>query len=192
MLEDVINIIRNVSLRHKAVNTFKYQDSMLTNAQGSNRYFQVVVDDTNLSQLLISYSPDVFTITLDVYILGFVPTSGSILDIQSQAYDIAIQIIKKVESLEEYKNIIDIHDYSILTLSHYTDDDSAGVKMSLEMRVPIGVCDLDDYFDDEPTDMTEEDTEINLSGSTSNDRTITLNPISVPTNTGTTNNCCKC
>lgn len=182
MLEDVINIIKNVSLKHKAVNTFKYQDSILTNAQGHNKSYQVIVDDSNLSQLLMSYNPDIFTITLDIYVIGFVSTSSSNLAVQSQAYDIAIQIIKKVESLEEYKNIIDVHDYSILTLSHWTDDNSAGVKLTLEMRVPIGVCDLDDYFDDEPTDMTEEDNQITITGDTSSDRTITLNPIKLPYN----------
>lgn len=181
MLQDIIKLIENVSLRHKAVNSFKYQDSILTNAQGHNKSYQVVVDDNNLSQLLISYEPDVFTLTLDIYIIGFVNTEDTILNVQDGAYDIAIQLIKKIGTLDEYKGIIDIHDYSILTLSHYTDDNTAGVKLTLEMRVPVGVCDLDKYFDDEPKDITEEDTEIILNGNTE-DKEIKLNPIRLPKN----------
>lgn len=182
MLKDVINVLKDVSLRHKAVNTFKYQSSILTNAQGNNKSFQVIVDDTNLSQLLVSYSPLVFTVTLDVYIIGFVETSNSILDVQDNAYDIAIQLVSKIQNIDEYKGIIDIHDFSILTLSHWTDDDSAGVKLTIEMRVPIGVCDIDDYFDDEPKDISETDMEIDLSGNTTYDNAITLNPIKLPKN----------
>lgn len=173
MLKDIIDIIKNVSLRHKAVNSFFYKSSILANAQNNNKSYQVIVDDTNLSQLLITSSPDVFTLTLDIYIIGFVETSGTILDVQDQAYDIAIQIIKKIESLDEYDGIIEIHDYSLLTLSHWTDDDSAGVKMTLEMRIPIGMCDIDDYFDDEPKEMDEYDIE---------DIEINLNPIKLPKN----------
>lgn len=182
MLKDVINVLKDVSLRHKAVNTFKYQSSILTNAQGNNKSFQVIVDDTNLSQLLVTYSPLVFTVTLDVYIIGFVETSNSILDVQDNAYDIAIQLVSKIQNIDEYKGIIDIHDFSILTLSHWTDDNSAGVKLTIEMRVPIGVCDIDDYFDDEPKDISETDMEIDLNGNTTYDNAITLNPIKLPKN----------
>ena len=180
MLADVINLIKDISLKHKLVNTFKYQSSILTNAQGNNKSFQVIVDDTNLSQLIITSSPDIFTITLDIYIIGFVETSAKTLDIQDQAYDIAIQLIKKIDTLDEYKGLIDIYDYSILTLSHWTDDNSAGVKLTLSMRVPIGFCDIDDYFDDEPTSMDEEDIKINISGNTLSDKAIVLKPIKLP------------
>ena len=168
---------------HKLINTFKYQSAIYNNAQNSHKYFQAYVDDVNLSQLLISTSPNIFTISLDLYILGFVPTtmvdtSGFTytadeitLNIQSTAYDTAIQVIKKLESLEEYQGIIEVHDYSILTLSHYTDDNSAGVKATIVLNVPIGACDYDDYFDDEPTEYDEDD-----------DIEITLNPIELPSN----------
>lgn len=182
MLKDVINALKDISLRHKAVNTFKYQSSILANAQGNNKSFQVIVDDTNLSQLLIAYSPNIFTVTLDVYIIGFVETSGSILDIQDQAYDIAIQLVNKIQMTEEYVGIIDIHDYSVLTLSHWTDDNSAGVKLTIEMRVPIGICDIDEYFDDEPKDVSETDMKIDISGKTTYDNAITLKPIKLPRN----------
>lgn len=191
MLEDIINVLKDLSLRHKQVKSFKYQNTIYTNAQNNNKYFQVVVDDVNLHQLLISYQPDIFTSTFDIYIIGFVDTTNTILNVQSVAYDIAIQLIKKLDSMDEWKNIIDVHDYSILTLSHYTDDNSAGVKLSLELNIPIGVCDIDEYFEDEPKDMIEEDKDIRLtvdkSGDT--DKDINLKPIKLPKNKVNENKC---
>lgn len=184
MLEEVVNILKDLSLKHKLVKSFKYQNSIYTNAQNNNKYFQVVVDDTNIHQLLISYQPDIFTSTFDIYILGFVETDNTILNVQSTAYDIAIQLIKKLESLDDYKGIIDIHDYSILTLSHYTDDDSCGAKLTLELNIPIGFCDIDDYFDEEPTEIIEEDKNIVLTNvnNLSIDKDIKLKPIKIPKN----------
>ncbi len=171
MLNELISVIRDTCLRHKLIKTFKYQAAIYNNAQNSNKYLQAYVDDVHMSQLLISTSPNIFTITFDLYILGFVDTEDTILNVQDKCYDTALQIIMKLGDLEEYQSIIEVHDYSLLTLSHYTDDNSAGVKATIELRVPIGMCDLDDYFNDEPyEDEDDEDIEINL------------NPIELPKN----------
>lgn len=181
MLEEVINIIKDVSLRHKAVNDFHYQDNLLTNAQNNHKYYQVIVDDTNYHQLLISYNPNIFTATFDIYVLGFVDTDNTILNVQSNAYDIALQIMWKIQSIDEYDGIIDVHDYSIVTLSHYTDDNCAGVKMTLELRLPFGFCENDENFDDEPTELTDyintKDITLNIDSNKSIDKPITLNPV---------------
>lgn len=175
MLQDIVNIIKNVSLRHKAVHTFKYQDAILINAQGHNKKFEVVVDTASMHQLLISNSPVIFTSTFDLYILGFVSTDTDILTVQSQAYDIALQIVNKIMDLDEYKGLIDVYDYSILTLHHYSDDNDAGVKLNIELRVPFAICDLDEYFDDEPKEQEEIIIE-------NEDKEINLKPIKLPTN----------
>lgn len=171
MLNELISVIRDTCLRHKLIKTFKYQAAIYNNAQNSNKYLQAYVDDVHMSQLLISTSPNIFTITFDLYILGFVDNEDTTLNVQDKCYDTALQIIMKLGDLEEYQSIIEVHDYSLLTLSHYTDDNSAGVKATIELRVPIGMCDLDDYFNDEPyEDEDDEDIEINL------------NPIELPKN----------
>lgn len=178
MLKQIVDIIKNTALRHKAINSFKYQDSLLTNAQGSNRYYQCVIDDTSLHQLIISQSPNIFTSTFDIYIIGFVNTDETILEIQNNCYDIAVEIVAK---LDTYTDVISVHDYSLLVGSHYTDDNSVFCKINLELNIPFGLCDLDEYFDDEPKDITEEDTEIILNGNTE-DKEIKLNPIRLPKN----------
>lgn len=171
MLNELISVIKDTCLRHKLIKTFKYQAAIYNNAQNNYKYLQAYVDDVHYSQLLISTSPNIFTVTLDLYILGFVETEDTILNVQDKCYDTALQIIMKLGKLEEYQSIIEVHDYSILTLSHYTDDNSAGAKATIELRVPIGMCDLDDYFNDEPYE-DEEDT----------DMEINLNPIELPKN----------
>lgn len=182
MLEQLINIIKDVCLKHKLIRTFEYKSSIMVNQQNNSKYFKAIIDDVSLSNLLISTSPNIFTISLDLYILGFVPTtmediSGNTLSadeinlhIQSVAYDTAIQIIKKLESLEDYQGIIEVHDYSLLTLTRFTDDVTSGVKATIVLNVPIGACDYDDYFNDDEYEDVEDDVEI------------TLTPIELPSN----------
>lgn len=172
MLKQVINIIKSTALRHKLIQSFKYQNSILINAQNGNKYYQCIVDDNSMHQLLISQSPNIFTSTFDIYIIGFVNSDKTILDIQNDCYDIAVQLVAK---LDTYQNILSVHDYSIMTLSHFTDDDSCGAKLSLELNIPFGLCDIDEYFDDD-MDIDEEIKEINP------DKDIELKPIRLPIN----------
>lgn len=74
-----------------------------------------------------------------------------------------------------------MYDYSILTLSRFSDDSSAGVKLSLVLTIPNGVnlCELDDHFNDEPY-PEEPDHEIDVPTSEIND--ITITPIKLPKN----------
>ena len=72
-----------------------------------------------------------------------------------------------------------LYDYSILTLSRFSDDSSAGVKLSLVLTIPNGVnlCELDDHFNDEPY-PEEPDHEIDIDDNEVGD--ITINPVHLP------------
>lgn len=80
MLKDVINIIKDWSLRLKNVKTFKYQDNAFNNAQNSYGTYQVYMDDVSLHQ--INITTNIFTSTFEIYILSQ-PTKDkdSILDV---------------------------------------------------------------------------------------------------------------
>jgi len=162
MLKDVINILKDVSLRHRGVRTFRYQGNDFNNAQNNHKTYQVYVDDVSLHELNIT--TNIFKAQFEVYILGFVDDDNSVLDVQNNAYTIAADILAYIDTKDEFKGIVSVYDYSILTLSHYTDDSSAGVKLSvtLEMPNPVNLCTLDDNFNDEPYEDDDKDTPIDV------------------------------
>lgn len=179
MLKDIIEVLRHVSLTHKGVYTFRYQGDDLNNAQNNYKGYQVYVDDISLHQLNIT--TNIFKVEFQVYVLGH-PTGESgntILDVQNNAYTIAVDILGKIDSDDAYRGILGVYDYSILTLSHYSDDNAAGVKLSLvlQMPSPLNYCELDDNFDDEEHEE-EQDHEIDVPDNEVGD--IDITPIHLP------------
>lgn len=181
MLKDVINILKDISLRHKGVRTFKYQGDKFNNAQNNYATFQVYIDDISLHELNIT--TNIFKAKFEIYILSQPDgTSGkTVLDIQNEAYTIACDIMAYIDNNEEFYNVLSVYDYSLLTLARYTDDQSSGVKLSLtlEMPNPVNLCTLDDNFNDEPY-SGDTDTEIDIETNDVGD--IDINPIKLPRN----------
>lgn len=179
MLKDVIEVLKEASLRHKGVYTFRYQGDDLNNAQNNYKMYQVYVDDISHHELNITTG--IFKAEFEIYILGFVNEDKTILDVQNEAYTIAVDIMAFIDSQEEFQGVLSVYDYSILTLSRYGDDSSAGVKLSLvlQMPSPLNWCTLDDNFDDEPHEE-EEDHKIDVDDNEVGD--ITINPIKLPRN----------
>lgn len=179
MLKDVINILKDISLRHKGVRTFRYQSDIYNNAQNNHKMYQVYVDDVSLHELNITTS--IFKAQFEIYILGFVDDENPILDVQNNAYTIACDIMAYIDTQEAFKGVLSVYDYSILTLSHYTDDNASGVKLSLvlQMPSPVNLCTLDENFNDEPYEE-EEDMDIDINKEEVGE--IDLNPIRLPIN----------
>lgn len=177
MLKDVINILKDISLKHKGVRTFRYQSDILNNAQNNHKYYQVYVDDISHHQLNIT--TNIFKAEFQIYILGFVDDENDVLTVQNNAYTIAADIMAYIDTQEQFKGVLRVYDYSILTLSHYSDDNAAGVKLSLilEMPSPVNLCTLDDNFNDEPYEE-DPDKEIDLNINDVGD--IDLKPIELP------------
>lgn len=149
MINSLVDIIKDVCLRHKGVHTFSYKGEDLINAQNNHEYYQTVLDDVSLHELNITTG--IFTVNQDLYVLGF-PSVGrgiTVSDVQTSAYTIAVDIIAWLDfEVPQVK----VHDYSLLTLSRFTDDNAAGVKVSLELEVPspLDLCNYADNFNDEP------------------------------------------
>lgn len=179
MLRDVVNIIKDISLRHKGVRTFRYQSEILNNAQNNHAMYQVYVDDVSLHELNIT--TNIFKAKFEIYILGFVDDDTTVLEVQNNAYTVACDIMAYIDIKDEFKGVLSVYDYSILTLSHYTDDNAAGVKLSLVLQMPnpVNLCDLDSNFNDEPYE-DEPDNEIDINNEEIGD--IDINPITLPTN----------
>ena len=163
MIKDLVEIFKNIALRHKKVKTFRYQNDLKNNAQNNFKTFQVYLDAVSLHQLNIS--SNVFTSSFELYILSQPngESGSTVEDIQTDAFTIAVDILGALDNWEEYKSVLSIHDYSILTLSEYSDDNSSGVKLSvvLETPSPLSLCTLEDNFNEEPY-KEEEDHKIDI------------------------------
>lgn len=165
MIKSIVEILKNIALRHKGVNTFKYQDDMTNNAQHNYNTYQVYVDNAQLHQMNIT--TNVFTSEFQIYILSHPSEEKdgkSIIDIQDEAFTIAVDIIGFIDTKPEFQGILSVHDFSIITLADYTAQRNAGVKLSLVLEAPspLNLCTLDDNFNDEPIEPDKEvDLEIN-------------------------------
>jgi hypothetical protein len=177
MLKDVIDIIKNISLRHKGVRTFRYQSEILNNAQNNHKGYQVYVDDISMHELNIT--TNIFKAKFEIYILGFVDDDTTILEVQNNAYTIAVDIMAKIDTDESNLGVLSVYDYSILTLSHYSDDNAAGVKLSLVLQMPSPLNYCVDNFNDEPYE-DEPDHEIGIDENEIGD--IDITPIHLPNN----------
>lgn len=179
MITDIIDILKNVFLRHKGVRCFKYQGDIYNNAQGNDKVYSIFIDNIVFSELLITNH--VFTMNFEIYILGFPTESKPIIQIQDEAFTIACDVINYIDLSNDYKGILSVYDYSILSLADYTDNNSAGVKLSLKLQVPdlTNLCTLDENFNDEPYEE-EPENEIDVDVKESGD--ITLNTIKLPKN----------
>lgn len=177
MLKDVIDILKDISLRHKGVRTFRYQGDDLNNAQNNYKGFQVYVDDISHHQLNIT--TNIFKAEFEIYVLGHVDDEHPVLEIQNDAYTIACDIMAYIDTKPEFYNVLSVYDYDILTLSRYTDDSTAGVKLSLvlQMPSPVNLCELDDNFNDEPYE-DDPDREIDINDEEIGD--IDIKPIHLP------------
>lgn len=179
--KEVTNIIIDTLKRFKGVKYVKYTDNDLINQQNNNEYLQCWVDSVSYHQFNITQN--IAKVEYQIYILGF-PTgeSGStVLDIQDKCYDVALYTIAYIDNMDEFEGIVSVADYDILTLTRFSDDSSAGVKLSLVLTIPNGVnmCELEDHFGEPYSGDT--DTEITISGDTVSDDLV-IKPIHLPKN----------
>lgn len=172
--KQVTDIIIDTLNRFKGVNYVKYTGNDLVNQQHNHRTIQCWVDDVSLHQFKLTQNTA--NVEYQVYILGFPEdTPESILDIQDKCYDVALYTLAYLDNMPQFKGIVSLYDYSILTLSHFTAQNNAGIKLSIVLTIPNGVdmCQLEDKFG-EPYKEDE-------------DHLIEIHPIDLPIN----NPCCR-
>ena len=182
MYNQIIQYIMECAMKHVAVKSVKYQSRILINQQNSNPNYQVVIEDD--AYLQYNKTGNVNTMSLNIDILSHC-WDDNILDIQSTALQIAAELLKYVETDDYFLSLLRIDDYDFLMLSHFTDDDSAGVRISIQFVVPnpVDMCSFRDNFDeDKGFTVEKEDNSIDLKKEQDceNGGGITLNPIKLP------------
>ena len=86
-------------------------------------------------------------------------------------------LIKLIE--ESYKGILSVYDYNLLNVSHYTDDDLFGTRMSiyLTMPSPVNECNINEFIDELNEYYKEEDKDITINKPEINIDNININPV---------------
>lgn len=178
--KQVTDMIIDTLSRFKGVNYVRYTGDDLINQQNNHKTLQCWVDDVSFHQF--NLTQNTAKVEYQIYILGFADgTSGNtVLDVQDKCYDVALYTLAYLDTKEEFRGIVSLYDYSILTLSRFTEQSNAGVKLSVVLTIPNGVnlCELDEHFGEPYT--PEPDHEIDINNDEITD--IDIKPIHLPRN----------
>lgn len=183
MYKTIVDYICDIAMKHKAVKSTKYQKRIMINQQPTNAYMQVIVEDNTFLQW--KKTMDVFTMTLNIDILGLPSDDSEILDIQNVALQVGVELLAYIESDPQYKGILSIYDYDLLAVSHFTDDNSAGYRLSLEVTVPnpVDLCNyLDNFDEDNMAIEAEKPLDIIDAKPETKSNELVLSPIKLPKN----------
>ena len=134
MLKSIIEAVGHCFRSYKSVKTFRYQNESLNNAQNNYEGFQVYVDDVSRHQLNIT--DGTFTAEFQIMVLKHVDDGDTVLSVQDDAYTLACSVVEMLDRNPQYYGVMRVHDYSLLTCSHATDDDASGVMLTLVLEVP--------------------------------------------------------
>lgn len=174
MIYSIVEAFKDVALRNKAVQTFKYQDNILINAQPNNKNYSVIIE----TDPLMSFNSNNGTITLNMDVLSFVDSTEC--EIQDIAAQIGLSILHKV--VDANRRIMSLSNYSILFFTKKSNDVSAGCRFTIQLAIPefIDYCTLEDSYltDKEYEEKLEsmKDSELNLGEAKDNDD-LDLKPI---------------
>lgn len=163
ILKEVTNLIIDTLKRFKGVNFVRFSGDDLNNAQNNYKTIQCYIDDITHHQF--NLTQNLCKVEYNIYILGFPEdkTPEATLDVQDKCYDVALYTIAYLDTNEKFKGLISVYDYDIITLSRYTTQSNAGVKLSLVLTIPNGVnlCELDDHFGEPYPEEPDKEIDIN-------------------------------
>lgn len=186
MYKQLIEYFIHIALMHKAVSHAKYQNRIYTNAQNNNKYFQFNIDCNPYFDTLVSTPNIPFVMSINVDIIGFLTKDYTLLQCQSDALQIGIEFLQYLRDDRTFAGQLAIRDYQFLGIEGFTDDNSAGQRMTVQFVIPnyINLCEYSDNFSEdfvpeEPTDVPEFDVTDPNPPSEIND--LVLKPILLPT-----------
>lgn len=172
---------------HKAVQSSRYESRILTNAQNNRGYMQFNIDSSPYFDTLISVPNIPFTFQLNIDILGFPKKDNTytILDAQNDAFQIGVEWLHYLKQDTTFMGQLAVRDYQFLGVDHFTDDDAAGMRLTVQFVIPdpINLCNFMDNFNEDFIPQEEDDKEIDITDPNPpteiND--LVLRPILIPT-----------
>ena len=175
MIKNLVESIKEQAEHIKNVKHFNYEGADLINAQNNNATIQIWVEDDIFTEFITT--KDLVKIQMNIDILDTIRDGEEKVDVHDRTTKIAIVLIKLIE--ENYKNILSVYDYNLLNVSHYTDDDLFGTRMSiyLTMPSPVNECNINEFIDELNEYEKNEDKEITINKPEIDINNIDINPI---------------
>ena len=160
MIKELVLAIKEQAEHIKDVKFFSYEGADLINSQNNNATIQIWVEDDIFTEFITT--KDLIKIQLNIDILDTIRDGEDMLETHDRTTKIAIVLIKLLE--ERYKNILSVYDFNMLNVSHYSDDDLYGTRMSLYLTLPspINVCNINEFIDELNEYEKNEDKEITI------------------------------
>ena len=175
MIKNLVEAIKEQAQHIKNVKHFNYEGADLINAQNNNSTIQVFVEDDIFTEYLVT--KDLVKVQMNIDILDNIGDDEEKVDVHDRTNKLGIILIKLIE--ENYKNILSVYDYNLLNVSHYTDDDLFGTRMSiyLTMPSPVNECNINEFIDELNEYYNEEDKDITINKPEINIDEININPV---------------
>lgn len=175
MIKNLVNAIKEQAEKIKNVKFFKYEGSSLINVQNNNEPIQIWVEDDIFTEFITT--KNLIKVQLNIDILDNIRDGEDLLETHDRTTKIAIVLIKLIE--ENYKNILNVYDYNMLNVSHYSDDDLFGARVSLYLTMPspINFCNINEFIDELNEYEKNEDKEITIKKPEIDIDNININPV---------------
>lgn len=175
MIKNLVEAIKEQAEHIKNVKHFNYEGADLINSQNNNSTIQIWIEDDIFTEYLVT--KDLVKVQMNIDILDNIGDDEEKVDVHDRTTKIAIVLIKLIE--ENYKNILSVYDYNLLNLSHYSDDDLFGTRMSLflTMPSPINFCNINEFIDELNEYEENEDNDITINKPEIDIDNININPV---------------
>lgn len=175
MIKNLVEAIKEQAEHIKNVKHFNYEGADLINAQNNNSTIQIWIEDDIFTEYLVT--KDLVKVQMNIDILDNIGENEEKVDVHDRTTKIAIVLIKLIE--ENYKNILSVYDYNLLNVSHYSDDDLFGTRISLYLTMPspVNQCNINEFIDELNEYYKEEDKDITINKPEIDIDNININPI---------------
>lgn len=175
MIKNLVEAIKEQAEHIKNVKHFNYEGADLINAQNNNSTIQIWIEDDIFTEYLVT--KDLVKVQMNIDILDNIGDDEEKVDVHDRTNKLGIVLIKLIE--ENYKNILSVYDYNLLNVSHYSDDDLFGTRMSLYLTMPspVNYCNINEFIDELNEYEKNEDNEITINKPEIDINNININPV---------------
>lgn len=175
MIKNLVEAIKEQAEHIKNVKHFNYEGADLINAQNNNSTIQIWIEDDIFTEYLVT--KDLVKVQMNIDILDNIRDDEEKVDVHDRTNKLGIVLIKLIE--ENYKNILSVYDYNLLNVSHYSDDDLFGTRMSLYLTMPspVNYCNINEFIDELNEYEKNDDNEITINKPEIDINNININPV---------------